>query len=661
VVDTEELRFRLAAIVESSDDAIISKRLEGTITSWNRSAERIFGYSAEEAVGRPITILIPAERLDEEVQIMARLRRGERIDHYETVRATKDGRLIDISLTISPIKDGAGKIIGASKIARDITDRKRTEKALHESREWLRVSLSSIGDAVIATDARGCLAFMNPVAETLTGWPHEEALGAALPRVFNIINEETRLPVENPVTRVLADGVIVGLANHTVLISKGGRELPIDDSGAPIRDDKGAILGAILVFRDVTERRQIERDRAELLAREREARERAERANRLKDEFLATISHELRTPLTSILGWARMLRNGTLDEQRTAQALETIERNAKSQAQLIQDLLDVSRIVTGKLRLTLAPLYPAVVIAAAIDAVRPIAEVKGVRLRTVLEQSAGPVYGDAERLQQVIWNLLSNAIKFTDRSGTVTISLEVNGAFIEIKVTDTGKGIKPEFLPYVFDRFTQADSSISRSHGGLGMGLAIARSIVDLHGGVIEARSAGMAAGSTFTVRLPITDRETLAAAAPSSRPSSGEVAAPKPTELKGLRVLVVDDDVDTCDMLKTLLEDCGAEVLTVTSAAQALSAMGSFRPELLIADIGIPDENGYDLIRKVRAREASSFGKIPAIALTAFARVEDRMKALSAGYQMHVPKPIEPDELIAIVVSLAGLLREIG
>jgi PAS domain S-box-containing protein len=350
----EKERALLADIVTSSEDAIISKGLNGVIEAWNAGAERIFGYQAAEAIGQSITLIIPLEKIEEEQLILERLRRGERIEHFETVRLAKDGHAVDISLTVSPVRDSAGRIVGASKIARDITRRKRTEETLAQQSEWLRVTLASIGDAVIATDIKGAVTFMNSVAESLTGWAQDEAVGQPLPKVFNIVNEETRQNVENPAVRAIREGLIVGLANHTVLISKTGTEVAIDDSGAPIKDAGEKIIGAVLVFRDITDRKLAERERARLLEREHTARTQAEAANRAKDDFLATVSHELRTPLTAILGWARLLTLGDLQGETGRKAIETIERNAKAQAQLIEDLLDMSRIISGKLGLKFA-------------------------------------------------------------------------------------------------------------------------------------------------------------------------------------------------------------------------------------------------------------------------------------------------------------------
>jgi PAS domain S-box-containing protein len=384
------------------------------------------------------------------------------------------------------------------------SSRHEAEKRLRDQREWLRVSLKSIGDAVIATDIKGFVNFINPTAEALTGWTLAEAVNKPLADVFQIINEETRQPVENVFTVVRREGIVVGLANHTLLLAKDGREIPIEDSGAPIKDKSGKIIGVIVVFHDVSERRRAEQERVELLKREQAARSEAEAANRLKDEFLATVSHELRTPLTAIVGWSSMLRTNSFSAESTARALETIERNAKTQTQIVEDLLDVSRIITGKLQINLRPVAFAPTINAAIATLRPAAEAKGITLTVSLDQEAGMVSGDPDRLQQIIWNLVSNAIKFTPENGRIEIRLEPVGSFYELSVRDNGIGVEQEFLPYVFERFRQADSSRTRAHGGLGLGLAIVRHLVELQGGTVAAHSDGAGQGAVFTVRLPL-------------------------------------------------------------------------------------------------------------------------------------------------------------
>ncbi|HZG54640.1 MAG TPA: ATP-binding protein, partial [Pyrinomonadaceae bacterium] len=381
----------------------------------------------------------------------------------------------------------------------------------------------------------------------------------------------------------------------------------------------------------------------------------AQESNRLKDEFLATVSHELRTPLTAILGWAHLLRTGQTDDENLAKALETIERNARAQAQLIDDLLDVSRIITGKLRIDVRPIDPNSFIEAAVEAVRPAAEAKGVRLQRIMDTGVVTVSGDPVRLQQVVWNLLSNAIKFTPKGGRVQVRLERVNSHIEIGVSDTGPGIEPEFLPYVFDRFRQADGRTTRQHGGLGLGLSIVRHLVELHGGTVRAESEGEGHGATFTVLLPVAPVFQTVGVAERVHPAARDMLPlyDCPERLEGVRVLAVDDEPDTRELLKVGLGQCGALMTVVGSAAEALEAIAVEMPDLLISDIGMPGEDGYELIRRVRQLPPENGGKVPAIALTAYARVEDRMQALRAGYQMHVPKPVELAELVAVAASL--------
>lgn len=407
---------------------------------------------------------------------------------------------------------------------------------------------------------------------------------------------------------------------------------------------------------EIAERKRVEEERTRLLIREQEARKEAEAANRTKDEFLATVSHELRTPLNAVLGWVRMLRMGKLDEAAVTRALETIERNAKAQAQLIEDLLDVSRIISGKLRLDVRPIDLASVIEAAIDSIRPAIDAKAIRLLTVLDPKASPVSGDAGRLQQVVWNLLSNAIKFTPKGGRVQVRLERINSHVEIIVSDTGAGISPEFLPHVFDRFRQADGSLTRSHGGLGLGLAIVRHLVETHGGIVWAESEGVGRGSIFTVQLPlIAVRAVDLSPTPDRVHPTAEWDMPlcSTATLDGLRVLIVDDEDDTLEMLVAVLSQCGAEVKPASSAAEALETLQEWKPDVLVSDIGMPGEDGYTLISKVRALETEQGRQVSAVALTAHARTEDRMRALSSGFQMHLPKPVEPAELVVVIASL--------
>jgi signal transduction histidine kinase/CheY-like chemotaxis protein len=394
------------------------------------------------------------------------------------------------------------------------------------------------------------------------------------------------------------------------------------------------------------ERRLAEEERERLLASERAARADAEAANRIKDEFLATVSHELRTPLNAVLGWTRMLRAGGLDAELAERALETIERNADAQARLIDDLLDVSRIISGKVRLEMMPVDPASFVEAAVVAHLPAAEAKGVRVEASAVPGAGVVRGDPERLQQVVWNLVSNAIKFTPRGGRVEVRVARADARVEITVADTGKGIAPEFLPHVFDRFRQADATTTRRHRGLGLGLAIVRHLVELHGGEVRAESEGEGRGATFTVELPA---QILAGPAPRAP------APPPAARLDGVRVLVVDDEADALGMLRVALEQLGAEVETAASAAEALDAFARRAPDVLVSDIGMPDVDGYELARRVRELPGERGGRVPAVALTAYARAEDRGLAKAAGYDAHVPKPVSAAELAVVI---AGFVR---
>ncbi len=842
--------FRL--LVESVRDyAIFMLDASGHIMTWNIGAERLKGYAADEIIGQHFSKFyledeVRSGKCERELVVASEEGRVE----DEGWRVRKDGTRFWASVVITAVHDDSGELVGYAKVTRDLTERVKAEqervrlaqteeanrvkdefieretaarRAAEEARSSLAITLQSIGDAVIATDERGNVTLMNPVAERLTGWTLAEANGHPVRPVFHIVNEATRRLVESPVDRVLREGIVVGLANHTLLIARDGTETPISDSGAPVRDETGTVRGVVLVFRDASEeyranqRRQflseastilsasldhretlsriaqlvvprladwcsveilddadqlqqvgvahtdpfkvqLARDlrerypldpdaargvpnvirsgrsehyaeisdemlvqgardaehlrllrelqlrsaivvpipggkralgaitmvfsesgrryslddlsfaeelarrastpikNARLYAAEQRARDLADTASRAKDEFLALVSHELRTPLSAIVGWSKLLATATLDEQRRQKAIETIGRNGDAMTRLVDDLIDVSRIVSGKLRLEMVSVDLPPVIHAAVESVRPAADAKSVAIDEDLDPSAGPINGDAARLQQVVWNLVNNAVKFTPAGGRVTVSLYRRDSHVEIAVGDTGRGIEPRFLPHVFEPFRQADTGISRSSGGLGLGLAIVKQLLELHGGRIEARSEGLERGAIFVARLPLpVPRQP---AGHSERPSA-RVAERANLErrLQGLHVLVVEDEVDMRELLEEALQDLGCRVSAASSVSQAMVHFGrADPPDVLLSDIGLPGESGYDLIRRVRALPAERGGQVPAAAVTAYTRAEDQKQVLDAGFDLHVGKPVDPDQLAQTVATLASM-----
>jgi PAS domain S-box-containing protein len=500
-------------------------------------------------------------------------------------------------------------------------------------------TFDAIGDAVALLDGDGNFARCNAAMARLMGEPAAALVGrSGLPAVPGAQEP----PGGWPLWRAAASG-----QRESVEVEVGGRcyEVVAD----PMLGEDGAVTGTVRTVKDVTERKETERRLAALLASEQAARAEAEHVNRLKDEFLATLSHELRTPLNAIVGWAQLLRQGLSDEATTRRAIEVIGRNARVQEQLISDILDVSRIVAGKLRLDLRPMDLAEVVAQALETVRPAAVAKNVTLEAHLGAAEVPLMGDPSRLQQVVWNLLSNAIKFTSRGGHAGVRLETSGGAARITVTDDGPGIDPEFLPHVFERFRQADASSTRRHGGLGLGLAIVHHLVELHGGFAHAQN-GAERGAVFEITLPL---RTAALAGPGLQPAVAERLADTAPSLAGTTVLVVDDDMDARALLTFALERCGARVLVADSAESALALLQQARPHVLLADIEMPRQDGYTLIRRVRALPASAGGTTPAAALTAYAGAHDRDRALQAGFQMHLAKPIDPAELAIVVAGL--------
>ncbi len=518
----EHARFRLAAIVESSDDAILSKTLEGIITSWNAGATRLFGYTAEEMIGRSILTLVPPELHSEESDILAKLGRGERVEHYETRRVAKDGSSVEVSLTVSPVRDITGAVVGASKIARDIGGLRRT---------------------------------------------------------------------------------------------------------------------------------MVERE--QLLVSERNARAEAERLGHLKDEFLATLSHELRTPLTAIMGWATLLRrHGMLPAEQVSAGIETIYRNAKAQAQIIDDLLDMSRIVSGKIRLQTEAVDLMELVQGAVDGTRPTADARQIRIDLLLAREAVLVAADAGRLQQVLWNLLTNAVKFTPGGGRIVVSVKLIGNRAEVRVQDSGIGIKPEFLPHVFERFRQADGSTTRAHGGLGLGLSIVRNLVELHGGTVTVQSQGEGKGALFTVLLPVLQVDRFMRRADEF--GRLEDATAETSELlAGATVLIVDDEPDGRALLGRLMSDAGVIVREAGTAQAGLALLSGGDVDVILSDISMPEMDGFEFIRHVRALEDPQVRATPAIAVTAYARHEDSERSLAAGFQRHVSKPYSFGELASAIATL--------
>jgi PAS domain S-box-containing protein len=524
--------------------------------------------------------------------------------------------------------------------------RRRAEATLREREQYYRLMVEDIKDyAIFMLNPDGCVSGWNAGAERILGYKEGEVINKHFSMFFTPEDREHGVPDRELIT-ARDEGRSEDDRWH---LRKDGTRFWASGVTTPVRDGGSRLVGFSKVMRDDTANKLAEDERARLHDLERAARHEAEAANRVKDEFLATVSHELRTPLNSMLGWIQMLRSGRLNQANYARGLETVERNGRALARLIEDILDVSRIVTGKLRLEVYPVDLVPIINLAIDAVRPAAEARSIQIVTRLDPSAGPVSGDPDRLQQIVWNLLSNAIKFTPEGGRVEVALDRVDSSVRIVVSDTGQGIGQDLLPHIFERFRQADSTSTRSHGGLGLGLAITRHLVEMHGGTITAESQGEGKGASFTALLPLSHAEP----APGPQPQGG----PEHhfASLRGVKVLIVDDEPDSRRVLNLMLEHYGAEVRAAASAAEGLRVLGQWGPDVLISDIAMPVEDGHDLIRSVRAMGPGPLSRIPAIALTGYARSEDRARALGAGYQMHFAKPVDAPQLAEAVALLAG------
>jgi PAS domain S-box-containing protein len=685
-----EARALVASIVESSLDAIITKDVDGSITSWNAGAQQLFGYSADEMIGASLRRLIPAERQFEEDDVLVRFRRGERVEHFETVRIAKDGRPLDVSVTVSPLRNGSGAIVGASHIARDVSAAKAAESErlrLLEQNVATTEALNNVGAVVASdldrdkvvqavTDAATKLTtaefgafFYNVINEngesytlyTISGVPPEAFSNFPMPRnteVFEPTFKGTSVVRSADITKDPRYGH--SPPHHGMPAG----HLPVRSYLAvPVSGRAGDVIGGLFFGHSETGRFTDNHERlaigiaswASVALENARMFSAVQEASRLKDNFLASLSHELRTPLNAILGYARILREGILPKEKHEKAIETIERNATSLTQIVEDVLDISRIVSGKIRLNVQPVEFPDVVRNAIDAVAPAADAKTVRLETVLDPRASPISGDPERLQQILWNLLSNAVKFTNKGGKVPVRLERVNSHVEVVVSDTGVGITPEFLPHVFERFRQADAGIAREKGGLGLGLAIARQLTEMHGGTIEAASAGLGQGATFRVKLPLMIVHPLRDDTERVHPrGTGVTRTFSPNDLRDLHVLAVDDDADALALVSELLEAAGARVTRARSAADALDHLRGEVPDVLLADLGMPQVDGFQFLEEVRRHPNPFVRRLPAAALTAYARSEDRVKALRAGFHIHLAKPIDPAELVTTIAALA-------
>nr|WP_017297035.1 PAS domain S-box protein [Nodosilinea nodulosa] len=606
----------------------------------NQGYEDWFGQSTEDIYGKHIKDVAGEAAYEQVRPYVERVLAGQQVT-FERAVQFKDGSNRYLSVTYVPRVSDQGQVEGFVALINDISDRKQAEAALRQSEERYRYLVESIPQLVWTANAEGAIIDVNQRWSAFTGLTLDQIKTQGWQAVVHpedapILGQNwaaaqqtgTNYQAEGRMRR--ADGVYRWHLHQAV----------------PLRTAQGQVSKWFGTATDIEDQKQLEHQRSQLLKQEQAARAAAEAASRTKDEFLAVVSHELRSPLNPILGWATLLQRGTLDATKTQQALAVIERNARLQTELIDDLLDVSRMLRGKLEINASTVHLAATIRAAIDTVRLAAEAKSIQLDTCLDDDIGLVSGDATRLQQVVWNLLSNAVKFTPAGGRVEVRL-ARGANhqAEIIVTDTGKGIVPEFLPLIFDYFRQADSATTRQFGGLGLGLAIVRHLVELHGGTIEAKSPGEGLGATFTVRLP-----TL-----PTQPDSSSEAQPKDLSpgLQGTRVLVVDDDTDTRNFVTFLLEQAGAKVVSVATAVDALAALGQAQPQILVSDVGMPEMDGYMLMRQIRALPAEAGGQVPAIALTAYARESDQNQALAAGFQRHISKPVQPAALIQAIAEL--------
>ena len=671
-VTADQRAHELEAIFEAMPDGVYVGTPE-RITRVNAAGLRVLGVqSLEELSGGShargekfaLRSVETGERIEGSRLPFSRALHGEALVAEVIARRADTGADVVLRTSAAPIVDN-GRVVGAVAVNADVTEQRRAARRLEETTAALSAVSRRLEEVVadvpgVVWEAWGRpdaasqrIDFVSDHVETMLGYTQAE--WTSTPNFWlTIVHPDDKERAAREAFAIFNGGV--GGRQEFRWLHRDGRVLWVEGHASVILDEQRQPVGMRGVTLDITGRKQLEEERAALLERERQARADAVAANRLKDDFLATLSHELRTPLNAILGYSRMLRSGVVDQERQARAIEIVERNAAALSRMVADVLDVSRIVAGKVRLDIQPIDLTLAIEEAIATIRPAAEVKGVRLQTVLDAVTGPVLGDADRLQQVIWNLLSNAVRFTPRGGLVQVRLHRIDSDLEIVVADTGAGITPDFLPHVFERFRQADSRLSREYGGLGLGLAISRELVELHGGTIRAESAGSGKGATFFVRLlqsPASDGqfdiiEERRRTEPSTLPAL-------PVDLTGLQILIVDDDRDALTLMREVLESAGATVTSADSGHAALSALDRFVPHAIVSDLGMPGMDGFELLAQLRQSPVESRRKIPVAALTAYARSEDRTRSLKSGFQIHLAKPIDPRELVAVVAMLAS------
>jgi len=643
------------------DCAIFMLDAQGHVLTWNIGAERIEGYRADEVIGSHFSLFYPPDALARRVP-EHELEMAERNGAFEDEgwRMRKDGSLFWANVVITALRDASGRLLGFAKITRDQTQRRNHEEALKRSEERFRLLVEGVaGYAIFMLDVNGRVASWNEGAQRIKGYTADEIVGRHFSVFYPPEVRESGWP-DYELQQAQETGRFMDTGWR---LRKDGSRFWAQVTITALRDENGQLVGYAKLTRDMTETMRIEameqanRQHEEVLDAERNARIAAQRATRMKDEFLATLSHELRTPLSSILGWTQVLLRAKPGDKRidVPHAIGVIDRNARAQVQLIDDLLDLNRIMTGKLRLDLQQVAMADIIQAAVESVAITASAKGVHLQSLLDPGPATVNGDSGRLQQVVWNLLNNAIKFTPKGGKVQVLMQRVDSHVEFSVSDTGIGIPESFLPRVFDRFTQQDGSASRAHGGLGLGLAICKQLVELHGGSIRVESAGEGQGASFFVKLPLSILQTAEERA-GEHPTADEARASENLalpRLNGVHVFVLDDEPDARSLMCRILEDQGAHVTTFATTQALLDAVQSSRPTVIVSDIGMPDMDGYQMIRALRATEARD-SRIPALALTAFARPEDRKRSLLAGFQAHLSKPFDVAELILLVANLA-------